>query len=71
MTAIINETATTSWTGWVRGKAVTLVNRMARTRNAVANAPGLERDVRVHAAALEREQRYSRLSAGSYIRSID
>lgn len=82
MTTITNQTAPTSWTAWVRGKAAAIVNRLDGTRNAVANSPGLdrdmrlyaveqERDMRVCAAELEHQHRKSRLLAGSYIGMID
>ena len=71
MTAIINQTAPTSWTGWLRRKAIAIINLTGCLRRTPATSADLERDMRVHAAEVERQQRKSRLLAGSYIGMID
>ena len=71
MTAIINQTAPTSWTGWLRRKAIAIINLTGSLRRTPSTSADLEHDMRAHAAELERQQRINRLSAGSYIRSID
>jgi hypothetical protein len=71
MTTITNQTATTSWTGWVRGKAVAILNLAGSLRRAPATTADLERGMRIHSAELEHQQRKSRLLAGSYIGMID
>lgn len=71
MTTIINETAPASWTNWLRRKAISIVSLAGRTQRTDRNVSNLERDMRVHAAELERQQWKSRLLAGTYISMID
>ena len=71
MTAIANTTPTTTWANRMRSKAAAIAKLVAGTRNAVANTADLERDMRVHAIEVERQQRVRGLSAGSYIGMID
>ena len=53
MTAIINQTAPTSWTTWFRRTAISIANLAGGARSAAANTSDLERDMRRYAVEAE------------------
>ena len=71
MTAIINQTAPTSWTTWFRRTAISIANLAGGARSAAANTSDLERDMRRYAVEAERQHRISHLSVGGYRGMID